>query len=157
MRRKRILSGIAEESRAADPGKDLFAFLFIIIMVFSCMLLLSTEERQRRTEACRAPTKSRAQSGFLQKVEPRLIGHLVKSDGRISLQFAGRNYHPIADFQKIKDDGLIFSRQTEDGQVDQTLLLDASDAERVSLAEYLETFQFFGRQQINVAFAERVN
>ena len=43
-RRKR--NGFSFEN-AQDPGKDLFAYLFLLIMVFSFMLLMTTEEKRK--------------------------------------------------------------------------------------------------------------
>lgn len=140
--------------QAADPGKDLFAFLFIMIMVFSGMLLLTTKEQADQAQA--APRSTRSGSIALEKVAEKKIGSLRRIDGEIYLLFNGRRYHPIRDFEELAAADL-FTQTVSGSDGQRTLLLEAGDAGKVSLSEYLEAFQFLGSKQIDIAFAERIN
>ena len=154
-RRNRDLAGMGQAT--VDPGKDLFAYLFILIMVFSFMLLMTTEERHSRSSSYRAPQNAATGHSTLARVRPAAIGHLEKRDGAIVLVFAGKSYDPLKDVAGLERDGRVISRQDEDGVEQATLYLAADNASLVSLAEYLEAFRSLGEHGINVAFAERVH
>ena len=152
--RNRILTGLDRPS--ADPGKDLFAYLFILIMVFSFMLLMTTEERQARMRGQKAPQSSTVGRSQLTKVAIENLGELRRFGGEIFLVFANRRYHPLRDLEKLEHDGRVTVIPRADGGSDKTLYLVSKNAQRVSLAEYLEAFSFLGEHGINVAFADEV-
>jgi len=139
-----------------DPGKDLFAYLFILIMVFSFMLLMTTEERHAHRAQSPAPQTLKAGRSEMASVRTTNIGRLEKRGGGLVLLFAGQAYDPVKDFARLEKDGRITATPGPDGKPRRTIYLDAGDADLVSLAEYLETFRFLGEQGVNVAFAERV-
>ena len=152
--RRRGLAGI--EQRTVDPGKDLFAYLFILIMVFSFMLLMTTEERHSRKYGQKAPQSSKVGHSQVAEVAPVNIGRLEKGDKGIVLIFERQIYHPWQDIERLTADGRITVSQRADGSSDRILYLAADNAQKVSLAEYLKAFSFLGEHGINVAFAEEV-
>lgn len=152
--RRRGMAGI--DQRMVDPGKDLFAYLFILVMVFSFMLLMTTQERHSHQPGQKAPQSSKLGRSQIAEVEPVKIGRLEKGDQGLVLIFADQTYHPWQDIDRLTTDGRITFSQREDGGSDQTLYLAADNAQKVSLVEYLEAFSFLGEKGINVAFAEKV-
>ena len=152
--RRRGQAGI--EQRTVDPGKDLFAYLFILIMVFSFMLLMTTEERHSRRHDQKAPQSLKAARSQVSEVSPAGIGRLEKGDQGIVLVFEGQRYQPWQDIDRLTADGRITISQRADGGSDRTLYLAVDNAQEFSLAEYLAAFSFLGEQGINVAFAEKV-
>ncbi len=152
--RKRGLSGI--EQRTVDPGKDLFAYLFILIMVFSFMLLMTTEERHSRQRGQKAPQSSKVGRSQVVEVASTNIGRLEKEDNGIVLIFENQRYRPLQDIERLTADGRIAVSQGSDGSSERVLYLVAENAQKVSLAEYLKAFSFLGEQGINIAFAEEV-
>ncbi len=145
------------EQRVVDPGKDLFAYLFILIMVFSFMLLMTTEERHARQHNQRAPESTNASRSQLAEVAFDAIGHLEKDGNEIAMIFAGQEYFPLRDLDKLTADGRIIISKTKNGDVKQVIYLSTADADKLSLAEYLSAFSFLGEHGIDVAFADRVN
>ena len=152
--RKRGLAGI--EQRMVDPGKDLFAYLFILIMVFSFMLLMTTEERHSHRPGQKAPQSSKVGRSQMAEVAAVNIGRLEKRGKGIVLIFERRTYHPWQDIERLTADGRITVSRRADGGSDRTLYLAADNAQKVSLAEYLKAFSSLGEHGINVAFAEEV-
>lgn len=153
--RRAGITGI--DQRVVDPGKDLFAYLFILIMVFSFMLLMTTEERHARQHNQRAPESTKASRSQLAEVAFNAIGHLEKDGGEIAMFFADQEYFPLRDLDKLTADGRIIISKTENGAVKRVLYLSTEDADKLSLAEYLSAFSFLGEHGIDVAFADRVN
>ncbi len=156
MGRRRNRNPVGMGQATVDPGKDLFAYLFILIMVFSFMLLMTTEERHSRSSSYRAPQNAAAGHSTLARVRPAAIGRLEKRGGGIVLVFAGKSYDPVRDVAGLERDGCVSGRRNEEGVEQPTLYLAADNAGQVSLAEYLEAFRSLGEHGINVAFAERV-
>jgi len=145
------------DQRVVDPGKDLFAYLFILIMVFSFMLLMTTEERHARRHQQRAPESTKASRSQLAEIAFNAIGRLEKDGGEVAMFFAGHEYFPLHDLKKLTADGRITVSKTENGEVRQVIYLSTADADKLSLAEYLAAFSFLGEHGINVAFADKVN
>ncbi len=157
MARYRRRGMAAIEQRMVDPGKDLFAYLFILIMVFSFMLLMTTEERRAQQSGQKAPQSSKVGRSQLAEVAAVNIGRLEKGDQGLVLIFADQSYHPWQDIERLTSDGRITVSEQEDGSSNRTLYLAADNAQKVSLVEYLEAFSFLGEQGINVAFADEVH
>ena len=155
MRRSRH-SSLGPGPGTVDPGKDLFAYLFILIMVFSFMLLMTTEERHAGSPSRQAPQSMKAGRSEMATVAPANIGRLERKGEGLVLVFAGQRYDPVKDFAQLEKDGRITSGPGPDGRSKRTLYLDAGDADLVSLAEYLNAFRFLGERGVSVAFAERV-
>ncbi len=152
--RRRGLAGI--EPRTVDPGKDLFAYLFILIMVFSFMLLMTTEERHSRQYEQKAPQSSKVGRSQVARVALINMGRLEKGEHGIILVFEGQKYNPLQDIERLTADGRITVAPQLDGSSERTLYLIAENAQKVSLAEYLQAFSFLGEHGINVAFADEV-
>ena len=152
--RRKGMAGM--EQRTVDPGKDLFAYLFILIMVFSFMLLMTTEERHSRRNDQKAPQSSKVGHSQVAQVASVNIGRLEIGEQGIVLVFEGQKYHPLQDVERLTSDGRVTVSQQLDGSSDRTLYLVAANAQKVSLAEYLKAFSFLGEHGINVAFADEV-
>jgi len=152
--RRRGLVGM--EQRTVDPGKDLFAYLFILIMVFSFMLLMTTEERHSHKADQNAPQSSKLGRSQIARVASINIGQLEKGEQGIVMVFEGQRYNPLQDVERLTRDGRITVSRQLDGSYSRTLYLVAENAQKVSLVEYLKAFSFLGEQGINVAFADEV-
>lgn len=155
MARRKRRSGISLE-RTQDPGKDLFAYLFLMIMVFSFMLLMSTEERQSRMPGQNAPLRhSPAARSALTAVHTDKLGRLVKKDRRLYLQF-GKSLYLTTDMDRLTSDNRIAVTADPNGGKRRVLYLEEDQEDRVLLSEYLTAFQHLSYKGIGVAFAERV-
>ncbi len=157
MARYRRSGTTAIDQRVVDPGKDLFAYLFILIMVFSFMLLMTTEERHARSHNLQAPESAKAATSQLAEVAATAVGRLEKSGDDVVMIFAGKRYLPLHDLEKLIADGRITTSKSKNGEVRQVIYLSTDDADKLSLAEYLAAFSFLGDHGISVAFADRVN
>ena len=146
MKRRRQSTSL---SLAADPGKDLFAYLFLLIMVFSFMLLMSSEQTG---SAQKAPDQQKsAKSAFSQVMEAN-IATLEKKGTKIFLRFGNKLYDPQKDFEKLEQDKRIVVKK-EGGNVQKFLYINKTNHENISLSEYLETFKLFSEHDISIAFA----
>jgi hypothetical protein len=136
--------------QAQDPGKDLFAYLFLLIMVFAFMLLMSVDQ-QKQTQT--APEHAQpGRSGF-HKVSADHVATLEKNKEKLWLRFGDVRYDPLTDFEKLVQDG----RLIKDGDGEkQMLLIEDTPGERIFLHDYLETFSVFSRQGVAIAFAKEV-
>ena len=157
MARYRRSGSTGIEQRVVDPGKDLFAYLFILIMVFSFMLLMTTEERRARQHNQQAPQSMKAAKSQLAEIDSKAIGRLEKNGDEVVMFFSGHKYFPLRDLERLKIDGRITISRSENGEVKRVIYLGTDDADKLSLAEYLSAFSFLGEHGINVAFADRVN
>ncbi|MBN2705712.1 MAG: hypothetical protein JXR89_04640 [Deltaproteobacteria bacterium] len=150
-------SGMGRLSQnAVDPGKDLFAYLFILVMVFTFMLLMTTEERRSREAELKAPRSHQTGNSRFAAVENHKIGHLEKNGSEIKLVFAGRSYHPWRDLKALREDGRISRLKQAEGGEEEVIYLAADNINHVSLAEYFTAFRYLGEQGINIAFAEKL-
>ncbi len=140
-----------------DPGKDLFAFLFLMVMVFSFMVMMSSHEIVKRSGKKVQPIKqeSPGQSSLV-SIADRNLGRLVKKDKEIYIAFGSEFYSPIRDIKKMETDSRIRIIQGKDGQTQKVIYLEEKQASRVLLEEYLKTFKALSDQDVGVAFSERV-
>jgi hypothetical protein len=135
---------------AQDPGKDLFAYLFLLIMVFAFMLLLSVDQRN---PAQRAPDQTQpGRSGF-QAVSPDHVATLEKSQGKLWLRYGDVRYDPLRDYDRLVQDQRMVAGEDERKQV---LMIENNQQQRISLHDYLETFSALSRQGVTIAFAKAV-
>jgi hypothetical protein len=156
MDRRRRHIGISLE-RTQDPGKDLFAYLFLLIMVFSFMLLMTTGERQHTIPGQTGPQQHEdAGRSRLASVSLEKIAQLAKRDGRLCLRFGNESYDPARDMDRLEKDQRIALITGRDGRQQRVLYLEEDKTNKVLLAEYLEAFQHLNRRGIGVAFAERI-
>ena len=156
MARRHRRIGISLE-RTQDPGKDLFAYLFLLIMVFSFMLLMTTGEKkstipgQASPQRHEHPGRSRLAAVPLEK-----IAKLARKNGRLYLKFGNVFYHPEQDVHRLLVDHRIALVPQKDGGQKRVLYLEEEKSTRVLLAEYLAAFQYLSHEGIGVAFAERI-
>ncbi|BBO86025.1 hypothetical protein DSCO28_65910 [Desulfosarcina ovata subsp. sediminis] len=155
--RRRGRQGINVFTGTQDPGKDLFAYLFLIIMVFSMMVLMSVDEGRQGMRGQITPRKAgRSSRSTIAFVSPDRIGRLTMEDGSIWLRFGADWYKPEADAELLERNGRISVVTNGGGGQKRVLYLEEDRTNKVLLADYLMAFQALSRQGINVAFVERV-
>ncbi len=143
---------VLRSMQVQDPGKDLFAYLFLLIMIFSFMLLMTMDERIAALQGKKAPQQVEATSS-LATVAHGVVGQLRKKDGRLVLSFAGCDYKPDS-YTELADAGVIVEQDNGKGQVVKTIYIQKEDNSAVLLSEYLTAFTALNKQGISVAFAE---
>lgn len=136
---------------AGDPGKDLFAYLFLMMMVFSFMLMMTLD---RAGSPQKAPDAKETGSSALVELAKGDIGTLEKQGSKLLLRFADAIYDPEKDFQKLDRDKKIKSME-KNGKAIRVLYIEKKDQASVSLFAYLETFQVLSRNGVSIAFAEK--
>lgn len=146
----------------ADPARDLFAYLFLMIMVFCFMLMMATHDMVYDTigdtGGHQLPVKTDIAAGTaLTQMDKAGVGRLVKHQGNIFVAYGSRLYSPESDLEALRADGRIRLMPGGDNTEKQVLYIEESPGQQVLLAEYLEAFRFLSRQGIGVAFAERVH
>ena len=154
--RRRRKSGMTLD-RTQDPGKDLFAYLFLLIMVFSFMLMMSMEDRYDRLIGQLAPDKKPEQQtgqSTLAAVSSDKIGTLKKSNGQLYLIFQNTAYDPHSKVDQLVDDNRVVILSSKDGQEKKYIYLEETNSDEVLLTEYLAAFQNLSNRGISVAFAE---
>lgn len=137
-----------------DPGKDLFAFLFIMVTIFSAMML-KTVEQQAGLAGQNSPSQTQAGATTLAAVAADHIGRLDRRGGELLLVFGDRAYAPQQHLAQLERDGHVAQVRGEDGQ-ERQLYVAEDRRGQVLLGEYLEAFQQLSRAGIGVAFVERV-
>jgi hypothetical protein len=154
-RRKRNTTDIA---MTADPGKDLFAYLFLMIMVFCFMLMMAAHEVTQSMQGQESPEKQQAAgSSSLAAVSEKNIGRLMKKDSRIYLRYGDQLYSPEKDIDKLTADGHVLTLKDKDDVEKQMLFIEETNDQQVLLTEYLFAFQHLSADGVGVAFAERVH
>jgi hypothetical protein len=145
------------QDKTQDPGKDLFAYLFLLIMVFSFMLLMTTDECRDAVSGQKSPERSNSSSGSsLASVAFEKIGRMVKKDGKLYLAFGKILYDPKKDVEKLENDGRITTIIDKDDVQRRLLYIEEDNDQKVFLTEYLDAFEYLSNQGIGVAFSERV-
>jgi hypothetical protein len=144
----------------ADPAKDLFAYLFLMIMIFCFMLMLATHDMVYDlvgdTVAHDAPAGADVSAGTsLTRMDEDGLGHLVRRQGSIFIAYGSRLYSPENDLEALRADGRIRLITGSNNTEKQVLYLEDSPDQQVMLTEYLEAFGHLSSRGIGVAFAER--
>jgi len=102
-------------SQVQDPGKDLFAYLFLVMLIFSFVILITYEQKVRRMVIQESPKEVSQGKSSLVTLKDKEIGKLVKREGEIYLLFGEKYYRPdreIALLEKagiIKRDGIVIT------------------------------------------------
>lgn len=149
---RRRRSMLSQHSNAQDPGKDLFAYLFLLVMVFSFMLLVTLKDVHGQLQAQNAPDQQQeAGQSSISRIEAAQLGHLVHTEHGLVLEFAGEHYDPVTDVKRLQEEGRLI-----DGDGSKTLYLEEQSDSQVLLTEYLEAFMNLNHAGISVAFAEAV-
>jgi len=140
----------------ADPSKDLFAYLFLMIMIFCFMLMMATHEIVQGVKGQDSPAKQEAAAGSsLAHVNVEGIGRLLKQGNDIFIAYGDHHYSPKTDLEAMRADGRVMTLPGKDGKDKQVLYIEETSDQQVLLTEYLEAFGYLSRQGIGVAFAER--
>lgn len=152
-RRGQLISGAT-----VDPGKDLFAYLFLMIMVFCFMLMMASQDVTPSREGQKSPEKQdSAASSTMAQVSVDSIGQLVKKDGTIYIKYGKVLYSPESDVDKMDADGRVITITGKDGTEKKVLYIEETNNQQVLLTEYLSAFQYLSKKGIGVAFAERIS
>ena len=156
MARKRRKSSISLE-RTEDPGKDLYAYLYLMTMVFSFMLLIASTKTQSSVSGQSAPEqKDTSAHSTLASVSFEKIGRLAKKDNQLFMVFGKEAYHPKKDLKRLEQDGRISVMPDARGGEKRLVYIEEDRSNSVLLSEYLSAFQYLSRQGIGVAFAKKV-
>jgi len=150
---RRQRQGISTSLAAGDPGKDLFAYLFLLIMVFSFMLLMSFEQAG---SAQKAPDQEKNGKSTLTTLSKENIASLEEIDSKIFLRFGKELYDPENDFERLLQDKKIVTVKKDSKQEQQFLYIEKKNQEDISLFEYLETFKKLSQKNVSIAFAKEV-
>lgn len=150
---RRQRQGISTSLAAGDPGKDLFAYLFLLIMVFSFMLLMSSEQAGSTQKA---PGRTKKGKSTLTTVFKENIASLEKIDSKIFLRFGKDLYDPEKDFEKLKLDKRIVIAKKGSKQEQLFLYIEKKNQVDISLFEYLETFKKLSQKNVSIAFVQEV-
>ena len=146
-RRRPALSDVL----AQDPGKDLFAYLFLLIMVFSFMLLMSFEQKEAGAQT--GPVEKKNEIAGPDLVSRDRVGRLVKEGETLLIRFGTVVYDPATDFQRLEADGRITEVSGKSGGSRRFLYIEKDNRQMISLFDYLDTFRSFSQQGVTIAFA----
>lgn len=142
----------------ADPGKDLFAYLFLMIMVFCFMLLMAAHETSQTTAGQASPEQAPAAANSgIAGVAKEKLGILFKDEGEIFIQFENSRYSPEKDIDRLRADRRLVTSTETDGEKKFLLYIKESGSHQLMLSEYLSAFQHLSRSGIGVAFAEPID
>ncbi|MCG8617589.1 MAG: hypothetical protein MI802_15330 [Desulfobacterales bacterium] len=155
MRRRRRTAALGSVL-TQDPGKDLFAYLFLLIMVFAFMLLMSFEQKDGVAAAQTGPEQNKSDIRGPRTVSRDQVARLVKEGDTLLLRYGSVVYDPATDVERLTDDGRIVTVTGDNGDSRQFLYIEKQGRGTISLFEYLDTFQVFSRHQVAVAFAREV-
>lgn len=139
-------------SQVQDPGKDLFAYLFLVMLVFAFVILLTYEEKMNRQTAQESPREVAAGNTSLVTLDTKRIGRLSRTDGQVTICFGREVFDPVADVERMKAAGFLQQSAGDDSWV---LYIEEEPGSKIYLREYLETFAGLSRAGIDVAFAKR--
>ena len=154
---RRSRKGVISLQMTQDPGKDLFAYLFLLIMVFSFMLLMSMEEKTEKLTGQKAPIQeSSSGKSTIASVSNEKIGRLIKENGQIYLLFGKKKYRPKEDLDQLEKDEIIIMTPGADNKKSRMIYIEEDRGSKVFLTEYLAAFQYLSQKGISVAFAERM-
>ena len=144
---RRCRQGLNMAPLAGDPGKDLFAYLFLLIRVFAFMLLMSGKGNGTAQAAPDQPPQGKS---AIVVSATGMVAELVEKNGRILLQYPGATYDPTTDFNRLMADERIITGA--DGT--HILYVKNEDRNTIGLSQYLEAFKALSGRQVAIAFAE---
>lgn len=151
--RRRRRTGALGTVLTQDPGKDLFAYLFLLIMVFAFMLLMSFEQQDASAAAQTGPEQKTSSIEGPKTVSRDKVARLVKEGDALLLRYGTVVYDPVTDFERLTRDGRILTVNGDNGNSRQFLYIEKQGRGTISLFEYLDTFQVFSTRGVSVAFA----
>ena len=140
----------------ADPGKDLYAYLYLITVI-SFIFLVTAGKMPNAVVKHESPDQRKVPGvSSLATVASRNLGKLVKQENRIYLKFGDRLIDPITEIHYLEAEGFLTAMRGPGGKKKRTLFLESAETKAVLLSEYLAAFQQFSKHGIGIAFAERV-
>jgi len=140
----------------ADPGKDLYAYLYLITVI-SFIFLVTAGKMPSAVSKHEGPDQLKVPGvSSLATVASRKLGKLVKKENRIYLKFGNRLIDPINDLHRLEAEGFLAANKGSDGKEKKTLYLESAETNSVLLSEYLVAFERFSQNGIGIAFAEKV-
>ena len=142
-------------SQVQDPGKDLFAYLFLVMLIFSFVILLTYEQKLKGETIQKSPEEVSPGHSSLITLKTKEIGSLIKRDGRICLRFGNHLYYPDTEIALLEKDGII-KEVSRDGKKSKVIYIVEDPKSRIYLREYLETFAALSNQGIDIAFARKI-
>lgn len=148
---------------AGDPGKDLFAYLFLLIMVFAFMVLMSIEQNgsvqnkpDQNGSAQKAPDQEKSGKSQLTRIAQKNIAVLEERQNRIYLRYGRKLYDPEKDFHRLLADKRVVTHLKDGHEKQQVLYIEKKNQETITLFEYLETFQRLSERNVSIAFAQEL-
>ena len=141
-------------SQFQDPGKDLFAYLFLVMMVIF-LLFMGTQGLKWAKEQ-ESPGESGTSPHPTTDLKKDKIGRLVKQEGKIYLSFKGLLFSPEKenDLYRLEKEGIVYSKGGKEGGGNKVIYLWKQKDNSISLMEYLSAFQLLSDQNIKVLFVE---
>ena len=137
-----------------DPGKDLFAYLFLLMMVFSFMLLMTMDERQKNMPVQTAPDQeARSSRDATAVVMASKVGLLGKQDGLVRLIYNDGSYALPTDIDQLLADKRL-EKDVEDGVTVQILYVREDVRHKLLLDEYFTASKELSDRGIRVVFVE---
>ncbi|RJQ48787.1 MAG: hypothetical protein C4530_24135 [Desulfobacteraceae bacterium] len=142
--------------RTEDPGKDLYAYLYITTLIF-CIMFVTADKLQNALSQQPGPEKtSLPVSTTLSTIPSDKLGRLVKESGTVFLVYGITRYRPAQDAGKLEADSRIVKITDAKGAEKKMLYLEAEPSNRVLLSEYLSAFGDLGSSGIGITFAEKI-
>ena len=142
-------------SKVQDPGKDLFAYLFLVMLIFSFVILITYEQKVRKQTIQESPKEVSQGKSSLVTLKNKERGKLIRRDGKIYLLFGEKTYRPDKDVSLLEGSGIIKKIQKE-GKETRVIYIEEDPQSRIYLKEYLEAFAALCDQGIDIAFARKV-
>lgn len=140
----------------ADPGKDLYAYLYLITVI-SFIFLVTAGKMPDAISKHEGPDQLKTPGvSSLATLSSKNLGKLVKQGAQIYLKFGNRLIDPITEIHRLEAEGFLTSLRGTGGKEKKTLFLESAETKAVLLSEYLSAFQQFSKHGIGIAFAERV-
>ncbi len=140
----------------ADPGKDLYAYLYLITVI-SFIFLVTAGKMPNAVAKHEGPDQLKVPGvSSLATVASGKLGKLVKQENRIFLKFGDRLIDPVTEIHYLEAEGFLTATKSADGKKKKTLFLESAETKAVLLSEYLSAFQQFSKHGIGIAFAEQV-
>jgi len=131
-----------------DPGKDLFAFLFLTTFIMVFVMLMAYEQK---TKSVNKPPTPPSNSGGTITLPKGDIGLLTKEKGKIILAFGSRKFDPT---DQIQLNTLITGPWIKEMEGKKRIYLKEAPNSNVLLSEYFSAFNEISGKGIEVVFGK---
>ena len=135
-----------------DPGKDIFAFLFIMNMLFTSMLVVGSNSLGTPTET--PPGATGARGDAAQTIDGEKAGVIQKEGSRLWLVYQNDRYQPGKDIKRLIEDGHVFTEGTDKNKRQVLYILD-NGVRDINLSLYFKTFRPVQQAGVGVVFVRR--